>query len=80
MKCIDILIYFQQNELAIDVARRKDHPEIILAITSQPKTKKDKKKRFGKHGADEEKKEKRGFFFRRKHKTKVCLRVVQLFL
>ena len=32
-----VLLAFQQNETAIDVARRKEHAEIILAITSQPK-------------------------------------------
>ena len=31
-----ILCDFQQNETAIDVARRKEHPEIIIIITAQP--------------------------------------------
>ena len=32
--CLEPLCAFQQNETAIDVARRKEHPEIILIITS----------------------------------------------
>ena len=69
----------KQNETAVDVARRKEHPEIILIVTSKPKVKV-KKGRFGKSkgtnagkGATaegEKKEEKRGFFFRRK-KAKV---------
>jgi hypothetical protein len=27
-------LMFQQNETAVDVARRKEHPEIILIVTS----------------------------------------------
>ena len=74
----------QQNETAIDVAKRKDHGEIILIITSQPKTKKDKKK--GKKSEKEKlfvdlegEKKKRGFFFRRKSKAKVRLSVERHF-
>ena len=31
------MLLFQQNETAVDVARRKEYAEIILIITSQPK-------------------------------------------
>ena len=76
---IDVNIRNKQNETGVDVARRKEHPEIILIITSKPKIKQ-KKRRFGRSkpakgylSDDGEKKaEKRGFFFRRK-KAKVGL-------
>ena len=67
----------------MDVARRKEHPEIILIVTSKPKVK-PKKGKFGRskggmgkgaEGGDGEKKEKRGFFFRRK-KAKVNREIV----
>ncbi len=69
----------QQNETAVDVAKRKDHMDIIEIITTQPKLKKDKKKRFGKKSEKEklmvdfgeEDKKKKGFFFRKKSKLKV---------
>ena len=61
------------------MARRKEHPEIILIVTAKPKVKA-KKGRFGRlKGAKgkvgsgvegERKEEKRGFFFRKK-KAKV---------
>lgn len=75
---IDVSIKNKQNETAVDVARRKEHPEIILAITSKPKVKV-KKSRFGRSRsrgreldseADRKGGEKKGFFFRKK-KAKV---------
>ncbi len=60
------------------MAKRKDYGEIILVITSQPKTK-DKKKKGGKKSEKEKlfvdldgEKKKRGFFFRKKSKSKVA--------